>query len=259
MPRRRQNEGVLELLVHFPWWVSVIVAVCVFFFLRTFLFESQLFEQLSFMPWLVAVVFLFPALASYIKQRANQQLLDRQRSLDSIKQLSWRAFESLLAEYYLRQGFTVHENKSNGPDGGIDLELFLNGQRHLVQCKRYRKGKVAVSVVREMYGVLISEGAQSMRVITTSQFTKDAIDFAKNKPLELIDGETLLPMILSVQQDTSDEPKKTTPKFTQEKTCPRCDGVLVIRLAKRGKNAGNEFFGCSGFPRCKYTQNISLD
>lgn len=38
--------------------------------------------------------------------------------------------------------------------------------------------------------------------------------------------------------------------------CPRCGGRLVIRTASRGVNAGNKFFGCSNFPRCRYTENL---
>ncbi|MDO6685262.1 MULTISPECIES: nuclease-related domain-containing protein [unclassified Agarivorans] len=37
-------------------------------------------------------------------------------------------------------------------------------------------------------------------------------------------------------------------------TCPKCGAELVERLAKRGKNAGNAFIGCSAYPRCKFTQ-----
>ncbi|GGB05765.1 NERD domain-containing protein [Agarivorans gilvus] len=36
--------------------------------------------------------------------------------------------------------------------------------------------------------------------------------------------------------------------------CPKCGAELVERLAKRAKNAGNAFIGCSAYPRCKFTQ-----
>jgi len=34
-------------------------------------------------------------------------------------------------------------------------------------------------------------------------------------------------------------------------SCPKCDAPMVHRVAKRGKNAGNEFWGCSTFPKCR--------
>lgn len=39
-------------------------------------------------------------------------------------------------------------------------------------------------------------------------------------------------------------------------TCPYCGGSLVVRIAKNGKNAGQSFYGCSNYPRCKYTRDI---
>lgn len=40
----------------------------------------------------------------------------------------------------------------------------------------------------------------------------------------------------------------------EEKLCPRCGQKLVLRVAKKGKNAGNEFYGCSTYPKCRYTE-----
>ncbi|MBQ9980895.1 MAG: NERD domain-containing protein [Oscillospiraceae bacterium] len=39
--------------------------------------------------------------------------------------------------------------------------------------------------------------------------------------------------------------------------CPVCSGELVLRTSKRGTNAGHQFYGCSNFPRCRYTKSIS--
>ncbi len=38
--------------------------------------------------------------------------------------------------------------------------------------------------------------------------------------------------------------------------CPKCGGTLVLRIAKRGSNAGNQFYGCSNYPKCRFTKNI---
>ncbi|MCB1070238.1 MAG: NERD domain-containing protein [Kiritimatiellae bacterium] len=35
-------------------------------------------------------------------------------------------------------------------------------------------------------------------------------------------------------------------------TCPHCNRPLVLRTAKRGDNAGQQFWGCSGYPSCRY-------
>ena len=35
--------------------------------------------------------------------------------------------------------------------------------------------------------------------------------------------------------------------------CPRCAGQMVRRTAKKGPNAGESFWGCSAFPKCRGT------
>ena len=35
--------------------------------------------------------------------------------------------------------------------------------------------------------------------------------------------------------------------------CPKCNGELQVRVAKRGPKAGFEFYGCDNFPLCKFT------
>ena len=40
------------------------------------------------------------------------------------------------------------------------------------------------------------------------------------------------------------------------KICPRCGAALVLRTVKKGDRAGNKFFGCSEYPKCRYTENI---
>jgi predicted RNA-binding Zn-ribbon protein involved in translation (DUF1610 family) len=38
--------------------------------------------------------------------------------------------------------------------------------------------------------------------------------------------------------------------------CPKCGAKLVLRTAKKGANIGNQFYGCSNFPKCRYIQNL---
>lgn len=41
-----------------------------------------------------------------------------------------------------------------------------------------------------------------------------------------------------------------------DRICPRCGAALVLRTAKKGANAGNQFYGCSAFPKCRYMMPI---
>lgn len=35
--------------------------------------------------------------------------------------------------------------------------------------------------------------------------------------------------------------------------CPKCGSTMIIRIARRGSNTGNKFYGCSKYPHCKGT------
>lgn len=38
--------------------------------------------------------------------------------------------------------------------------------------------------------------------------------------------------------------------------CPNCGKPLRKVVARKGRNVGNEFWGCSGFPECDFTKNV---
>lgn len=40
-----------------------------------------------------------------------------------------------------------------------------------------------------------------------------------------------------------------------EKTCPDCGSPMKVRTARRGRNAGGRFYGCTRYPACKGTQD----
>lgn len=44
-------------------------------------------------------------------------------------------------------------------------------------------------------------------------------------------------------------------KLSNADLCPLCGGKLVLRTAKKGSNVGNQFYGCSNFPKCRYTRS----
>lgn len=252
MPRK--NTSFADLLFQAPWWVSVITAAITYVVMGHLLpsvetdnhLINMVFKALAIPAPYFALFILFIAPFSFFNARRKAKQLDAQRSIETIRQLHWRNFEELVAEAYRRQGYRVTEG-GFGADGGIDLELRKGEELILVQCKQWKAQKVGVSVVREMFGVLTASNADKVVVICSGRFTQQAIDFASDKPVTLIDGNELLSLIHEVQT----EPKVETVK---QNVCPRCGSELVERQAKRGANAGNTFLGCSAFPKCRHTE-----
>lgn len=67
-----------------------------------------------------------------------------------------------------------------------------------------------------------------------------------------------------VDQYNTERPEGTPPISitisahpTKPFTCPRCGKELVLRTVKRGINAGNQIYGCSGFPECRFILNLN--
>ncbi len=259
----KRNENVLDLLVELPWWVSVIVSVTVYVGLKYIIpaitIENIFLRGLAgsapkIAPFL-AFVLLIPAPISALNSIRKRNSLNRQKDLESIRSLSWKEFEELVAEAYRKQGYSVIENWDVGPDGGIEIVLKKDGNVYLVQCKQWRGQKVGVHIVREMFGVMTAYHATGVIVITFGMFTQEAENFASGKPIDLVEGNQLSLLIQNVRRNiqVAGNIKESVP-IEEPRICPECGGKLVVRVAKSGKHAGNKFLGCSNYPKCKVIQ-----
>lgn len=114
----------------------------------------------------------------------------QQTAAENINQLSGVEFERVCQQLVENMGFETETTKASG-DGGIDLLAYnhqpLLSGKYIIQCKRYT-GSVGEPIIRDLYGVVMSERANKGILMTTGHFTKSAIAFADGKPLELIDG-----------------------------------------------------------------------
>ena len=186
-------------------------------------------------------------------------MLDKQKDIASIRELSWKQFEELVGEAFRRQGYLVLENEGAGADGGVDLWLRKDGNRFLVQCKQWKALKVGVNVAREMFGLVNAHQAAGAIIITSGMFTQEAKAFAKGKPLDLIEGQQVVQLIDSVKKSAIHQPEPAriqtvTPQANPG--CPNCGAEMILRTAKKGSNAGQQFWGCSKYPGCRGTRTI---
>lgn len=98
--------------------------------------------------------------------------------------LSGTQFEAELAALFQRAGFRAELTRSSG-DEGVDIWLHCDGGKKIVQCKAHRT-PVGPSVARELYGTLQHFGAAGAILASTSGFTKGVVEYARNKPIELL-------------------------------------------------------------------------
>lgn len=103
-------------------------------------------------------------------------------------------FENLVGNVFSKMGLETKQTRSSR-DGGVDVVAYdarpVLGGRVVIQAKRY-KNTVGVAAVRDLFGTMMNEGANKGILVTTSGYGADAFTFAKDKPIELIDGGQLL-------------------------------------------------------------------
>lgn len=115
--------------------------------------------------------------------------------------MDWEDFEHLVAQLFewefAKDGVEVKVTRASR-DRGVDAILFdpnpLRGGKYVLQAKRYTQ-TVDVSAVRDLYGTVMNEGANRGILITTAGFGPDSYEFAKDKPISLVDGQNLLVML----------------------------------------------------------------
>lgn len=268
MAARRRTSG-LDAIAAMPWPVGILLGLAAFFLVRfgiPWYFEqpgsdlSTAFSQgltkgpVQIFSWIALIICWLGAGVSFIKQRQRAQLFDDHAKDLELSRLSWRQFERLVAEWFHRQGYQVAETGGGGPDGGIDLTLWKDGRKELVQCKHWKRRQVTVATVREMWGLLGHHKAHAVWIVCTGAFTPDAAAFAAGKPIRLVSGEELGNLMRQMADtDSIVEPSREITPLAAVHACPRCGRGMIDRQNRR---TGDRFLGCETYPSCRGTLPI---
>lgn len=152
----------------------------------------------------------------------------------NLRLLDAEEFEWLVGEIYRREGWKVEETgRQSEPDGNIDLELSRQGQRKIVQCKRWESWQVNVDEIRRFEGTLFRKGLPGIAgvFVTLSEFTAAARDEAKSRQITLVDGPDLY---------------SKAEKVRRPKPCPICSQPMRLDRSPRGWWMRCVATGCSG-------------
>lgn len=93
-------------------------------------------------------------------------------------------------------------------DGGKDIIAYKDGEKYYIECKLWdwtiENNSVGRPVAQKLVGAMVKDKVKNGIIITTSYFTNEAIEYAKNIPditLELIDGDKLVKLIQGLRQE----------------------------------------------------------
>lgn len=269
----RRNQGLfadlMDISAKLPWWLEFVLAASIYLVLSSISLEpvsataqrpgqiaitAIVTTLIGIFKYLIPAAFVIGGLVSLLKQSRREKLYDytsKGTDRSVLETMTWRQFEILVSEAFRRQGYSVQETAA-WADGGVDLVINKEGETYLVQCKQWKTSKVGVAKVRELYGVVASQGAAGGIFVVSGVYTQEAVDFAKANRIRLIDGTELHAMIRNVQQDKRSQAETVSDGVN----CPTCSSMMVERVAKYGANAGNKFWGCSQYPKCRGTRDF---
>lgn len=128
-------------------------------------------------------------------------VVDSLDETENLAAMDWEDFEHLIRELFEKEfnnsGGEVKITRASR-DGGVDAVAFdpdpIRGGKIVIQAKRYTN-VVGVSAVRDLYGTVLNEGATKGILVSTADYGPDAYNFAKDKPITLLNGNNLLHLL----------------------------------------------------------------
>ncbi len=141
-------------------------------------------------------------------EQAHQQLTSGlvAEVLDTVKQVSPEYFETIVVQVMLAMGYGGWSEDSGkttqySADGGIDgviNEDPLGLETIYLQAKRYTEGTIGRPTVQSFAGALDMKRAKKGVFITTSKFSREALEFVSliEKKIVLIDGQRLADLMI---------------------------------------------------------------
>jgi restriction system protein len=139
-------------------------------------------------PWVV-ILLLFAAAVWALKRQ--RRVLDERVARRALAQMSWPEVERLIGDYVRGRDFAVAETERAQADGAADLLVTRLDEYYLVRSRHWRDATVSAEAVREFQQVLAARHAAGGFIVTSGSFSPEARELARERQIELVDGEQL--------------------------------------------------------------------
>ena len=115
--------------------------------------------------------------------------------------------------------------------------------------------------------IFIGDSTFKTKMPDNVRFARGGINYIKNKTDIVFNDEAVTNIIEQIESGRLERSFKTDRQHVKHvkeivkeksdtKSCTKCGSNMVLRKSTKGKNTGNEFWGCSTFPRCRNVVNI---
>lgn len=150
------------------------------------------------------------------------------------KDLSPSEFEHCVAFLLHLDGYKTIVRGGTG-DEGVDVEARKGREFLVIQCKRYAEGKnIGSPVVQRLFGAIHANQANKGLVVTTSDFTPPARQYARDKPIDLLNHKSLTQWAKRhhIGPFFAPSPILEARKQFYRQLCQACDHRIIHRYTK---------------------------
>lgn len=126
-----------------------------------------------------------------------QELTDKYNEIIRLQRSWWTAldgwsFEKEVARVFQLCGYRAVTTRGSN-DGGVDINLYKDGKRIIVQCKNH-KAAIGPSPIRDLFGVLTSTRADGAIMVSRTTYTSGARQYADENGVKLMIVDDIIEM-----------------------------------------------------------------
>lgn len=243
-----------------PWWAFFLLAGSVYVMLvfLSAIFSIHIKIQGFYinLPVITALSCLVPlGVFSWLARRKGS-LLANQEMIRHLNDLEWKTYHEKIKHCFHTMGYTVISGPDHLSHPPFLVKLIKDGDLTLVMLKREKR--TYTNRLRELIDHMVTEGVENGLVISTGLFSGPARRYAKNAPVELLDGVRLMILLGRQPASLADEPlanpsPKEISQWVQvsQPKCPLCFSTMNLSLGKTKGALGKTFWKCSCHPGCQ--------
>lgn len=173
-------------------------------------------------------------------------------------QIEWRRFEAVCEALFAQVGFQTTAQPRSG-DGGVNIWLrsrnAQGGPVAVVQCKHWQRKPVGVKELRELLEAMGSQQLKRGTFAASGRFSRDALQFAQDHGVNVLDGAALLALIARRKPDQ--QQLLLNVAYEGEYWRPTCANCGTKMVERQVSQRGSAFWGCFDYPRCRNTLSIA--
>lgn len=194
---------------------------------RSNFITKALFESSFYSNYRSIVVLANPKTilnAKYAKREVKQQIIRADQLIDFIKNVNSELEIDSVSEQQMEEiaYFYLNQHKDN-PMDYIEKYRTLIAQENQIRSESLTKVKVSP----------ITTETKIYKTEHTKKVIQEDREVIQTSTLKKADDVALV--------------------------CPKCGAPMIKRKASKGAKIGNEFYGCSNFPKCRFIININQD